>query len=494
MMQMAYTIKYLDRDVRIALQYIAQVRNRFCHQSPWFTSEVEKRRFTEEVQFLAEKFQLHHWRGGAIGARMLQIQWQQQQEIQRQQTAQAAIPASSFAPSSMPPPTFVAKAAPPPPPPIQQAAVGYEVPLNDDDVRRKVEEAQVFVASQRLAVSESQRMEDEEEDEDDADGEDDQSEWPCPFCGFHNQIEDLICTVCADGVPPDRWKCPLCTHVNFSVEDQCVVCETSKPKPVAPQADPNADRHEAKNDDDIVVIVDDELPQSQKKRQRMTSYNAEVPSVARDVEEDEVELVEPDICESGGSTVGNRGDMPSLVILASSSASGGVNDPTRSNEKESVHSPDLQRRTVETISQGTDDSALPGWVLDRVTLDNKRIYRNETSGKIFDVEWPLPAGWRLAVSSSKPTERLCFVCKDRKQSVYPPRDCPEGWILLHEGKQRRTYEKVGSAMVDGEPVLFHTPWPLPEGWILALSKSRPNQLCYLKVSDGTKMLKFPNQG
>jgi len=515
-MTMASGMKSLDREVRIALQYIAQVRNRFCHQSPWFASSEERSRFVKHVGYLANKFQLNMWRGGPVATRLMHQQQvvHENQALQQQQQQQQRGPIPSLLAAPSPAKVLVI--------PVQ----GYQVPDNDEEAKRKVEEAQAFAATQRERVMESQRMEEEEEEENMKAGEqraDDEEEneaqyvrfysqepeanddeWICPFCQYSNQIEDILCAICAEGVPPDRWKCPVCTHVNFQSEDACLVCETSK----SAAADSNAfvvssDPHGENKE--IIILTSPGPREQSKKRQKVVEF------VDEEEEDDDMNGKRPP-----SSSAAQK--MTTAAASSSSSAAAALPPlpPAAAQRKQSSSATSATTTTAHRGSSssassssngkiGEDDPNLPGWYLER-EVKGRRVYRNRVSGVDFEVEWPLPTGWRLEMSSSKPTQRLCFACKGRKQSVYPPKDCPKGWVLVNETDKRRTFQKVdaGSSptssssasafLYSGDPILFHTPWPLPEGWILAESKSHPNQLCYLRVSDGRKHFKFPKDG
>ena len=411
MKSMARNLNRLAREVKAALHYIATIRNRFCHEKPWFHNEQEKLEFINHVRYLTESFQLEFWRGDPL------------------KTRYAFMTPSSTVAAPVP-------LMPPPPPPLLQG--GYEVPATmNPEIKHRIEKAQVFAASQRVAVSESQRMPDEDEEEAVKEKDD---EWSCGKCNYLNRVESLLCVMCGQGVPPDRWKCKICANVNFSYEDSCYICDSNK----IPDADVAS-----KNNNNVLLLL--------------TGSSSEA-TTHDDADHHSIQTQQPPTTGSNGSRKRQATPPePQMMMMMSS------------------RRPSKLRRE--------EPAELAGWILERTT-DNIRVYRNVASNAMFEVEWPLPTGWRLTLSTSRPNERLCFICNGRKQAQYPLKDTPDGWVLVKETNNRRTYEKIADD-VDGEAIQWETPWPVPEGWVVAVSKSKPNQLCYLKLADGTKIFRFP---
>jgi hypothetical protein len=418
--QMAQQVRGLDLELKVAIQVIATVRNRFCHSTPWFLDEWEKSHFKQQVRFCTEKFSLDQWRLDPFRAKPSLFRQAYEANVTPNQGKPQILAKS---------PTFTTESG------------IYEVPIDaPESVRQKVKEAEEFAASQREAISASQQMGEEEANEEG-------QIWKCLACGADNDVDFLLCAICSEGVAPNRWKCKICTNINFCQDSHCTVCDT-----VFSITDKLPLPHDA-------IVLDGEADE-----------NNNVSTKAQ-VEESQIEEI-----QSNKRTRLYK-DLETI-----------------NNKQEDLNASNTYNNSTTLCStEGSHDHELVGWVLDEgLSTERNRVYRNVHSNKLFKVEWPLPTGWRLVASSSQPLDRLCFACKQRKQAIYPPKDVPEGWVLVRDDPTRRAYEKIGSGdLLFEEPIIFETPWPLPEGWVLALSKSRPNQLSYLKLSDGTKLLTFP---
>lgn len=514
---MARELYRLQKSVRIALQYVANVRNRFCHATPWFLDDEERTRFRREVDYLTEAFQLDYWARDPIKKRVLTMIAQTEQQISyvpvsNQEIQKKIELAQAFAASQR----LAIEESQHLLEENEEVDISYENAPNPE-IEEKIQGAKNFAASQRLAVCESQRFDDIDVDE--VEIEETETNWKCPLCTSVNDISDALCTVCNLGAGPQRWRCNTCTAVNFLYEPECTVCQSPQSENIhtCPKCETsfpsfiNACYHCGETEPGSSTTMTNE-------------WATETLSAAKQQnDEDEEEVIILDHIQPGLSAEPISKNTVSIEEKAMEDVlHSNVTTPHRDSKKrewldssitssmttkhvkfsspmkdESEPSSSIQGKNQVLSSMSSlcavsqpqlqQNSNLENWILDETrSTPSLHVYHNTLSNKDFEVEWPLPRGWELCPSSRQPNDRLCFSCDGRKQAWYPPKDTPEGWILIRNEPHRRIYQKLG------EPnVLFETQWPLPVGWVLSKSKSRPNQLSYYCASLGQKSLAFP---